>query len=104
MGTLGETILYTFTGDADGKYPSSGVVRDEAGNLYGITLVGGASNAGVVYMPDASGRFAVLHEFPGGADVGSPYGVIRGPAGDLFGTAGRGGTRGGDVVFSIATQ
>ena len=32
-----ETVLYRFTGGADGSGPEYGVVRDEAGNLYGIT-------------------------------------------------------------------
>src|SRR5271169_2798516 len=29
-----ETVLYSFTGGADGAYPFSPVVRDGAGNLY----------------------------------------------------------------------
>ena len=36
-----ETVLYAFTGGADGLGPSSGLVRDEAGNLYGTTILGG---------------------------------------------------------------
>ena len=32
-----ETVLYTFTGGADGSGPSAGLVRDAAGNLYGTT-------------------------------------------------------------------
>ena len=43
-----ETVLYTFTGGADGANPYAGVVRDSSGNLYGTTFIGGASNAGVV--------------------------------------------------------
>src|ERR1022692_1804313 len=45
-----ETILYTFTGGADGIYPYAGVIEDSAGNLYGTTAGGGA--AGVVYEVD----------------------------------------------------
>ena len=33
-----ETILYNFTGGADGCFPYPGVIRDAAGNLYGATL------------------------------------------------------------------
>jgi uncharacterized repeat protein (TIGR03803 family) len=32
-----ETVLYNFTGGADGGEPTTGVIRDSAGNLYGTT-------------------------------------------------------------------
>ncbi|HXM42842.1 MAG TPA: choice-of-anchor tandem repeat GloVer-containing protein [Bryobacteraceae bacterium] len=38
-----ETVLYNFTAGDDGAYPSSGVVLDPAGNIYGTTLWGGPS-------------------------------------------------------------
>jgi len=41
------TLLYTFTGGADGGQIYSGVVLDSAGNLYGTAAGGG--NGGVVY-------------------------------------------------------
>jgi uncharacterized repeat protein (TIGR03803 family) len=48
-----ETVLYSFTGGADGGYPLWVVLaRDSAGNLYGTTGGGGASNAGVVFKVD----------------------------------------------------
>ena len=42
------TLLYTFTGGADGGQIYSGVVFDSAGNLYG-TAAGGGNGGGVVY-------------------------------------------------------
>lgn len=42
-------VLYSFTGGIDGGDPTSGVVLDTAGNLYGTTNKGGAYNQGVVY-------------------------------------------------------
>ncbi len=42
-------VLYSFTGGTDGGNPWSTVVLDSAGNLYGTTSSGGASNQGVVY-------------------------------------------------------
>ncbi len=44
-----ETVLYTFTGGADGSVPWAGVIMDKKGNLYGTTLGGGTGNGGVVY-------------------------------------------------------
>ena len=44
-----ETVLYTFTGGADGANPYAGVVRDPAGNLYGTTQFGGKAASGVVF-------------------------------------------------------
>jgi len=88
-----ETVLYTFTGGADGSNPYAGVIRDSAGNLYGTTEWGGASNAGVVYKLDTSGHETVLYSFTGGADGGYPAaGVILDSAGNLYGTTACGGT------------
>ena len=51
-GTWTETILYGFTGGADGGAPLFGVIMDNAGNLYGTTTLGGLvprGQAGVVF-------------------------------------------------------
>ena len=51
-GTWTETILYGFTGGADGGAPLYGVIMDSAGNLYGTTPLGGIVTrgpAGVVF-------------------------------------------------------
>ena len=97
-----ETVLYTFTGGADGGFPWSGVIRGSAGNLYGTTLGGGRAGAGVVYKLDSTGHETVLYTFTGGADGGFPYaGVIRDSAGNLFGTTSAGGKRSTGVVFKL---
>jgi uncharacterized repeat protein (TIGR03803 family) len=44
------TVLYTFTDQADGRYPAAGLVRDAAGNLYGTTGYGGAYGGGTVFV------------------------------------------------------
>ena len=86
-----ETVLYTFTGGADGGRPYAGVVFDSAGNLYGTANEGGAARAGVVYKVDTAGDETVLYSFTGKNDGANPYaGVVRDAAGSLYGTAGGG--------------
>ena len=101
-----ETVLYTFTGGADGGYPLAGLIRDPAGNLYGTTNGGGASGAGVVFKIDKSGGETVLYTFTGGADGGYPLWVVlaRDSAGDLYGTTNGGGASGAGVVFKVDTN
>lgn len=91
-----ETILYTFTGGADGAFPLAGLIFDGAGNLYGMTNGGGYLGNGVLFelSPSSSGPWneTVLHTFSGGSDGGRPYGsLIFDSAGNLYGSAGIGG-------------
>jgi uncharacterized repeat protein (TIGR03803 family) len=44
--TLKETVLYSFTGGADGGNPVGNLVRDKLGNLYGVTNSGGRACGG----------------------------------------------------------
>src|SRR5690349_7442360 len=61
-----ETVLYSFTGyPDDGGFPGTGLIRDTAGNLYGTTSSGGASNHGTIFKLDTSGNETVLHSFTG---------------------------------------
>jgi len=90
-----ETVLYTFTGAADGGFPGSGLIADAAGNLYSTTGGGGNTSApncvfngcGVVFKLDRSGNETVLYTFTGGADGSGPSaGLVRDAAGNLYGT------------------
>ena len=101
-----ETILHRFVAGAnDGAYPSSGVIFDVAGNLYGTTDGGGGSQfcalqgCGVVYELSPAGGWneTLLHVFTGGTDGQSPEaGLVLNSSGDFFGTC-VGGNRGGFV-------
>ncbi len=97
-----ETVLYTFTGNADGGYPEWGVIQDWFGNLYGTASSGGAAGSGVVFKLDRRGNETVLYSFTGGADGGYPYaGVIEDWAGNLYGTTSFGGADGVGVTFKL---
>jgi uncharacterized repeat protein (TIGR03803 family) len=88
-----ETVLYSFTGGADGAGPGAGVIRDAAGNLYGTTVFGGAFDAGVVYKLDPAGNETVLYTFAGGFDGARPTqgNLVRDGEGNLYGTTQYGG-------------
>jgi uncharacterized repeat protein (TIGR03803 family) len=61
-----ETILYEFTGGADGLGPNGGLAMDADGNLYGVTEFGGANDRGTAFelSPDGSGwTQTVLYSF-----------------------------------------
>nr|MBA3913304.1 hypothetical protein [Terriglobales bacterium] len=57
-----ETILYTFSGGADGGFPSNGVITDPRGRLFGT-----ASNVVFMLTPNSGGSYTetVLHTFTG---------------------------------------
>ena len=83
-----ETVLYNFTGGADGGHPGSGIIRDSAGNLYGTTSAGGlCAGCGVVFELHAAGNETTLYSFTGGTDGGRPVAVVAlDSAGNLYGT------------------
>jgi uncharacterized repeat protein (TIGR03803 family) len=101
-GTWTESVLYSFTGGADGGFPHYGLVFDAAGNLYGTTSFGGAYNYGVVFKlaPTSSGwKETVLHTFSGyGKQPFAP--LIFDSAGNLYGTTSSGNTNYG-LIFKI---
>jgi len=101
-GPWNETVLYTFTGGADGNEPGSSLTFDSQGNLYGTTSIGGnlscgSYGCGVVFKltPTAEGPWteSVLYTFNNGADGGFPIenGVTFDAQGNLYGTAFYGG-------------
>ena len=98
-----ETVLYSFTGEADGGNPSARLLRDRKGNLFGTTYYGGASNAGVVFKLDKNHNETVLHSFDYSKDGGYPTArLIRDSGGNLYGTASAGGASNRGTVFKLA--
>lgn len=96
-----ETVLYSFTGQADGNVGYERLVRDAAGNLYGTTLFGGSSDLGTVFKVDPTGKKTVLHSF-GGSDGAYPEaGLLRDTNGILYGTASLGGSHSSGTVFKL---
>jgi uncharacterized repeat protein (TIGR03803 family) len=96
------TVLYTFTGAADGGNPYAGLIQSD-GSFYGTASSGGASSAGTVFQLSPSGNVTVVYSFTGGADGGYPIGgVIQATDGNLYGTTYQGGDSGAGVVFQLS--
>jgi uncharacterized repeat protein (TIGR03803 family) len=105
LNARGETILYNFTGGADGNSPVSSLIIDRSGNLYGTTYSGGANGAGTVYVVTPHKTEEVLYSFTGGSDGANPEARLAFDAeGHLYGTTTAGGAYGGGTVFEITAQ
>jgi uncharacterized repeat protein (TIGR03803 family) len=114
-GKWKEKILYTFCpiGCSDGQSPT-GIIRDNAGNLYGSTVGMGANGkGGTLFKFGADGKFAVLHDFcseqdcADGHQPGAP--PLLDSSGSVYGTTVIGGGNdrdeghlGGGVVFRLS--
>ncbi len=109
-----EMVLYNFTGDSDGAYPTSSLVSDGAGNFYGTTVLGGTCpgwnqyGCGVVFeiSPNGNGGWneTVLHTFAAPPDGANPFcaPVIFDRAGNLYGTTEFGGTYNVGSIFELS--
>ena len=105
-----ETVLYNFSGP-DGANPTSNLVMDANGALYGTTEYGGytdrcrstgSAGCGAVFKLSSDGKETVLHRFTGGADGAFPLAaMVMDPAGALYGTTPYGGAAGGGVAFKL---
>lgn len=91
---------------------TSGLIRDSAGNLYGVDEGGKTTNGvcgfgcGTVFelSPQTGGwKRTTLYEFTGGDDGKTPVGSLAfDGSGNLYGTAGFGGAHGAGVVFELS--
>jgi len=104
-------VIFSFSED-DGEYADTDLETDDAGNIYGTTVLGGDFASGTVFKlsPTLNGWVqTVLYSFTSGADGGEPYkGVTLDREGNLYGTAvagGSGSCEGGcGVVYKLTNS
>ncbi|MGZ4962544.1 MAG: beta strand repeat-containing protein [Limisphaerales bacterium] len=98
------TLLYSFgsvtdtSGVAvDGANPNGALVQGADGNLYGVTLLGGATNAGTLYRMTPQGQLTTVYPFPRplflgqGTSLNPRGGLFRARDGYFYGTTDAGG-------------
>jgi uncharacterized repeat protein (TIGR03803 family) len=99
------TVIYSFTGAADGGNPEGGLILDAAGNIYGVAAGGSTScrgGCGVVFKLTPAGEETVLYSFKGGTDGDGPDGVLlRDSKGNFYGTTGAGGAHAQGTIFEL---
>jgi uncharacterized repeat protein (TIGR03803 family) len=106
------TVLYSFTGGADGGEPYKGVTLDSEGNLYGTAVTGGGGfcegGCGVAYkLTHVGGTWtqSVIHTFTGGNDGSGPgAGLTLDKHGNVYGMTPTGGANGLGVIFRLQPQ
>jgi uncharacterized repeat protein (TIGR03803 family) len=101
------STLIAFNGTSNGFTPTGTLILDKAGNLYGTTVSGGASNDGVAFelSPFSGGgtpwNETVLQSF-GGTNGIHPYaGLVADGSGNVYGTTVAGGASGDGTVFKL---
>ncbi len=105
-----ESVLYSFTGGADGGNPVGKLTQDADGNMYGLTYGGGAAPAayGTVFKITPAGVEWVLYSLcrlTNCTDGARPAGaLVLDAAGNLYGTTILGGTKDAGVVFKITAE
>ena len=103
-----ETILYAFQDGNDGASPVSGLIFDQAGNLYGTTPGGGAYLDGTAFElishPSGNWSFSSLYSFQGSRDIGNlPLGPLAiDAAGNLYGASYNGGAHEMGSVYELS--
>jgi hypothetical protein len=99
------SVLWNFTGGADGKAPATKLALDSGGALYG-TAQGGTHGLGNVYILvppylTYDWQFQVMHSFAG-ADGSQPSGgLVLDKAGTIFGVTTYGGANGGGTAYKL---
>jgi uncharacterized repeat protein (TIGR03803 family) len=96
-----ENVIYEFgLTDNDGAFPSSGLIKDTAGNLYGTTAYGGPytndSNYGTIFeLSPTSGDTwteTIVNNFDSTDGAFPSGGLILDSTGNLYGTTENGGS------------
>jgi uncharacterized repeat protein (TIGR03803 family) len=97
------TTLYNFLGGNDGAFPSSGLLFDGSGVLYGTTAGGGAGHGGTAFRlspSDGNWTYDLIYSLSGNGH-GPQASLIMDATGNLYGTTSSEGAYGRGNVFRL---
>lgn len=101
-GSSAITDLVSFN-ETNGARPTSDVVMDSSGNIFGTTISGGSTSYGIVFeIAKGSSTLTNLYTFDGPSGAYPFGGVILDGSGNLFGTTKQGGVNSYGTVYKIA--
>jgi uncharacterized repeat protein (TIGR03803 family) len=107
-----ENVLHNFPCDgSDGLGPLSGVIFDDVGNLWGVTVGGGSAAWGTVFRltpPSTAGGSwteTVVYNFQGGNDGEEPFsGMVYAGNNKFYGFTPYGGSNGWGVFYEVTAS
>jgi uncharacterized repeat protein (TIGR03803 family) len=86
-------LLYGFVSSTEVYYPSSGVVRDSNGKLYGTTAFPSGTGNGALYDVTTGGKVTDIYNFPSTLNFDeSANNMMQASNGNLYGASYNGGT------------
>ncbi len=106
-----ETVLYSFGRNRGDGTGGTSLIRDAAGNLYGVTSDGGIYQCGISFCgtvfelsrTEGGGwTETVIHSFGNGTDGIAPNGLMMDAAGSLYGLTESGGLYGGGIAYELS--
>ena len=84
---LGQTYRVLHNFETRVINPTSALIADPAGTLYGTT----STDNGAIFRLDTSGQLTILHFFQGLDGAGPRAALVRDASGNLYGTTSGGG-------------
>jgi uncharacterized repeat protein (TIGR03803 family) len=102
-----QTVIHSINFPSEGGFPYEGLMRDAAGNLYGVAPSGGTAGYGVVYRLSHTKQGwvdKVLYSFTNQNGDGSGLywiDLISDASGNIYGATSFGGTNGSGMVWEL---
>jgi uncharacterized repeat protein (TIGR03803 family) len=96
------TLLHSFN-SKNGACPCAGLIQANDGQFYGATQLGGARNAGTIFMMSSKGKLSILHTFRRSDGI-NPNRLVQAVDGTFYGTTYTGEPSGYGTIFEFTPQ
>ena len=99
-----QTILYNFTGYADGYAPQAAPIEATDGKFYGTTPYSNGNYVSTVYSVTSAGVFKTLHTFTNAEGFDIYAGLVQATDGNFYGVAESGGANSDGTIFRMTPE